>query len=84
MTLIKWRLNGGGQVFLFTDKDETPPVFNALAANMRKYKYLFADVHSSDRELMEKFGIEKVNACLLHVPARCVCSCLFPVTVFMS
>jgi hypothetical protein len=49
------------QVFLFTDKEETPAVFNALAANMRNYKYIFADVHSSQEEVMEKFGVEKVR-----------------------
>jgi hypothetical protein len=51
----------GLQVFLFTDKEETPAVFNALAANMRNYKYIFADVHSSQGEVMEKFGVEKVR-----------------------
>jgi hypothetical protein len=48
-------------IILFTDKEETPPVFAALSVNLRKYKYRFADVHSSDTDLMQQFHIQKVR-----------------------
>lgn len=48
------------RVFLFTDKDETPAVYAALSVNLRKYKYKFADVHSSDSALMKQFNIKRV------------------------
>ncbi|BDA46353.1 probable protein disulfide-isomerase DDB_G0275025 [Coccomyxa sp. Obi] len=47
-------------VILFTDKDTTPPVFAALSVNLRKYRYKFADAHSSDTALMSQFNIKKV------------------------
>ncbi len=52
-------------VILFTDKDATPPVFAALSVNLRKYKYKFADAHSSDAALMRQFNIKKVGHLLL-------------------
>ncbi len=48
-------------VILFTDKDTTPPVFAALSVNLRKYRYKFADAHSSDTALMSQFNIKKVS-----------------------
>ncbi len=48
-------------VILFTDKETTPPVFAALSVNLRKYRYKFADAHSSDTALMSQFNIKKVS-----------------------
>lgn len=48
-------------VILFTDKESTPPVFAALSVNLRKYRYKFADAHSSDTALMSQFNIKKVS-----------------------
>lgn len=47
-------------VILFTDKEETPAVYAALSANLRKYKYRFVDVHRSDATLMKDFNVQKV------------------------
>lgn len=62
---------GSPHVFLFTDKEETPTVYAALSVNLRKYKYKFADVHSSDAELMKQFNIKKVST--LHSPRPAPC-----------
>ncbi|KAK9807192.1 hypothetical protein WJX73_006186 [Symbiochloris irregularis] len=50
------------KVLLFTDKEATPRLFAALAANMRNRSMLFADVHTSQTAVMEKFGVKKVPA----------------------
>ncbi len=50
------------KVFLVTDKDATPGVFAALSANLRKYKYVFADIHSSDAQAVKRLGVDKVSA----------------------
>lgn len=60
-------------VILFTDKDATPPVFAALSVNLRKYRYKFADAHSSDAALMSQFNIKKVSLKFLH-PASSSCT----------
>ena len=52
---------GTPRVFLFTDKDETPAVYAALSVNLRRYKYKFADVHKSDKALMQQFNVQKVR-----------------------
>ena len=52
---------GTPRVFLFTDKDETPAVYAALSVNLRRYKYKFADVHSSEAALMQQFNVKKVG-----------------------
>ena len=49
------------QVFLITDKDATPGVFAALSVNLRKYRFVFADVHSSDAEALQRLGVKKVK-----------------------
>ena len=67
---------GSPRVFLFTDKEETPTVYAALSVNLRKYKYKFADVHSSDGELMKQFSIKKVST--LHSPRPVPCDQVKP------
>lgn len=47
-------------VFLFTDKEETPAVYAALSVNLRKYRYKFGEVHSSEAALMQQFNVKKV------------------------
>ena len=37
-------------------------VFAALSVNLRKYRYRFADVHSSDAQLMQQFSVKKARA----------------------
>ena len=49
------------KVLLFTDKDATPPLFAALSINLRARRLLFADVHSSQQDVMEQFGVSKVR-----------------------
>ena len=49
------------KVLLFTDKEETPPLFAALSVNFRHRQLLFADVHSGEQAVMEQFGVAKVN-----------------------
>ena len=49
------------KVLLFTDKEATPPLFAALSSNLRSKKLLFADVHSSQKAVMEQFGVAKVG-----------------------
>ena len=48
------------QVFLITDKDATPGVFAALSVNLRKYRYVFADIHAGDTAAMQRLSITKV------------------------
>jgi len=64
---VQTRAHARRQVFLVTDKDATPGVFAALSVNLRKYKYVFADVHSSDAEAVARLGVKKVGA---RAPAR--------------
>lgn len=49
------------KVVLFTDKEETPGVFRALAASFRKYQLLFFTIHSSDAHARKTFSVEKVS-----------------------
>ena len=49
------------KVVLFTDKEETPGVFRALAASFRKYQLLFFTIHSSDAQARKTFSVEKVG-----------------------
>lgn len=59
-------------MFLVTDKDATPGVFAALSANLRKYKYVFADIHSSDAQAVKRLNVDKVSA--RPVPATRACA----------
>ena len=52
------------QVLLFTDKDTTPPLLQALSANLEPLGLLFADVHAEDKEVLQQFGVDKVHSCL--------------------
>lgn len=62
------------KLVLFTDKEDTPGMFRALAASFRKYKLLFFTIHSSDEQAKKTFGIQKVLvfflACLCLVLAE--------------
>lgn len=49
------------KILLFTDKEATPRMFAALAANMRNRSMLFADVHTSQSAVLEQFGVKKVR-----------------------
>ena len=49
-------------VILFTDRDETPPVFAALSVNLRKYRYRFVDVRADDAQLMQQLNVKKARA----------------------
>ena len=51
------------KVLLFTDKPQTPPLFQALAANLEPLGLLFADVAAQDAEALQQLGVEKVPAC---------------------
>lgn len=51
------------KLVLFTDKEETPGLFRALAASFRKYKLLFFTMHSSDEQARKTFNIQKVSIC---------------------
>lgn len=35
-------------------------MFAALSVNLRKYRFVFADVHSSDAEAVQRLGVKKV------------------------
>ena len=50
------------KVLLFTDKPQTPPLFQALAANLEPLGLLFADVAAQDAGVLQQFGVEKVLA----------------------
>lgn len=54
------------KVVLFTDKEETPGMFRALAASFRKYNLLFFTMRASDEQALKTFNIQKVAAGLLH------------------
>ena len=54
------------KLVLFTDKEETPGLFRALAASFRKYKLLFFTIHSSDAEARKVFSVDKVGAPFTH------------------
>ena len=49
------------QVFLCTDKDATPGVFAALSVNLRKYRYVFADIHAGDKAALQRLSITKAR-----------------------
>ncbi|KAL0020067.1 hypothetical protein WJX79_001481 [Trebouxia sp. C0005] len=53
------------KVVLFTDKEETPGVFRALAASFRKYQLLFFTIHSSDSQARQTFSVEKIPSVVL-------------------
>lgn len=53
------------KVVLFTDKEETPGVFRALAASFRKYQLLFFTIHSSDAQARKTFSVEKIPSVVL-------------------
>ena len=66
------------KLVLFTDKEETPGLFRALAASFRKYKLLFFTIHSSDEQAKKTFNIQKVSNCLLTQCACLACADLQP------
>ena len=47
------------QVILFTSKQEAPPIFRALAANMPR-SYEFAYVLDSDKVIVEQFSVKRI------------------------
>lgn len=49
------------QVFLITDKEATPGVFAALSVNLRKYRYVFADIHAGDKAALQRLSITKAR-----------------------
>lgn len=49
------------KLVLFTDKEDTPGMFRALAASFRKYNLQFFTIHSSDMQAMKQFSIIKVG-----------------------
>ncbi|KAL3148687.1 hypothetical protein ABBQ38_014102 [Trebouxia sp. C0009 RCD-2024] len=53
------------KVVLFTDKEETPGMFRALAASFRKYNLLFFTMRASDEQALKTFNIQKVPAVVL-------------------
>ncbi|KAL3137374.1 hypothetical protein ABBQ32_006902 [Trebouxia sp. C0010 RCD-2024] len=53
------------KVVLFTDKEETPGMFRALAASFRKHNLLFFTMHASDEQAIKTFNIQKVPAVVL-------------------
>lgn len=52
------------QIILFTNKDETPALFRALAANGQALGFGFADVHESEEALLKEFNVKKVRKAL--------------------
>jgi hypothetical protein len=53
-----WR---GMQVLLFTNKDEVPPLFRALAANLGPSSgAVFGAVHEREADVMKQFKVPKV------------------------
>lgn len=57
------------QVILFTNKPQSPPLFRALANNLRGLGLAFVDIHESDTELMKQVKVPKVSLrSLLTVP----------------
>lgn len=56
------------KLVLFTDKEDTPGMFRALAASFQKYSLHFFTIHSSDQQAMKQFSITKVGvACRPHL-----------------
>ena len=53
--------SSAAQVFLITDKDATPGVFAALSVNLRKYRYVFADIHAGDTAALQRLSITKAR-----------------------
>ena len=60
-------------MLLFTDKDSTPPVFEALAANLESLGLVFADVSASQADVLEQFSVDKASSCELAPRAAAVC-----------
>lgn len=48
------------KVVLFTDKDETPGMYKALAYGFRDHGFLFGDVHARDKKILQQFNVPKV------------------------
>ena len=58
------------QVLLFTNKDEVPPLFRALAANLGPASgAVFGAVHEREKDVMKQFKVPKVWP--LHVGGVC-------------
>ena len=53
------------KMVLVTDKATTPPVFAALAANFIPMGMDFFDVHASEAEVVQQFGVAKPPALVL-------------------
>ena len=53
------------KMVLVTDKAMTPPVFAALAANFVPRGMDFFDVHASEAEVLQQFGVAKPPALVL-------------------
>lgn len=53
------------QIILFTNKNETPALFRALAANGQALGFGFADAHESEQALMKEFNVKKVRQLLV-------------------
>ena len=70
------------QVFLITDKDATPGVFAALSVNLRKYRYVFADIHASDKAALQRLSITKARR--RRTGARFTRAYLGPLCLFTS
>ena len=57
------------QVLLFTNKDEVPPLFRALAANLGPASgAVFGAVHEREQDVMKQFKVPKVW------PASIICT----------
>lgn len=48
------------QVLLFTNKEEAPLLFRALASNLRSTGAMFGTVHEREAEILANFKIKKV------------------------
>ena len=53
----------GPQVLLFTNKEQTPALFAAVAANVRDTGAAFAAVHERETEVLKNFKVSKVWVC---------------------
>ena len=70
------------KLVLFTDKEDTPGMFRALAASFRKYHLHFFTIHSGDKQALKQFSITKVGAAA-QVPPICFCvSCTEQCPIF--
>lgn len=47
-------------MLLFTNKEQTPPLFAALAANTRDLGFGFGAVHDSEAGVLEDFKVKTV------------------------